>query len=65
MKVNKTLPKKQQRSCNTTTICTTTAENHNIILYITDNKHCGENFAPIMSNRSNKDHYLKLMVDGE
>jgi hypothetical protein len=63
MKTNKTLPEKQQRSCNTTTICTRTARGENIILYITDNKHCGENFVPIMTNRGNKDHYLKLMVD--
>ena len=63
IKANKTLPEKQRRGCNTTTICTTTDEGHNIILYITDNKHCGENFVPIMASRSNKDHYLNLMVD--
>ena len=63
MKSNKNLSEKQQRSCNTTTICTRTARGKNIILYMTDNKHCGENFVPIMTNRGNKDHYIKLMVD--
>lgn len=37
-------------------------EVRNIILYMADNKHCGKNFVPIMTNRGNKDHYLKLMV---
>lgn len=54
--------KKQRRSCNTTNICTKT-DGHEIILYITNNQHLGENIAPIIKNRSNKDHYLKLMVD--
>jgi hypothetical protein len=57
---NKTSP---GRSCNTTNICTKTADGHNIILYITDNKHLGENFAPVMTGRNNKDHYIKLMTD--
>ena len=63
IQANKILPKKQRRNCNTTTICTSTDEGNSIILYITDNKHTGENFAPMMTGRSNKDHYLKLMVD--
>lgn len=60
---NKLLARKQSRSCNTTTVCTKTAEDHNIILYITDNKHLGENIVQVITDRSNKDHYLKLMVD--
>ena len=31
---NKLLPRKQSRSCNTTTICTRTKDGNNIILYI-------------------------------
>jgi hypothetical protein len=60
---NKSLAKKQRRSCNTTTICTKTADGHDIILYITDNKHAGENITQVIRDRSNKEHYLKLMVD--
>jgi transposase len=64
IQANKLLPKNEKgRSCHTTNICTTTAKGDNIILYITDNRYYGENFANIMTNRSNRDHYIKLMTD--
>ena len=63
MQEHKALPEKEQRHCHTTGICTTTKEGHKLILYITDNKYCGENFAPILATRANKHHYLKLVTD--
>jgi len=49
---NKNLPRNQRRSCNTTVICGTTEENYQIILYVTGNKHCGENFGRLLSKRT-------------
>lgn len=60
---NKSLPAKQQRSCHTTGICSETLEGHKLIIYITDNKYCGENFAPILESRENKEHYIKIVTD--
>lgn len=60
---NKTLPEKQQRSSHTTGVCTETKEGQKITLYITDNKYCGENFAHLLENRENKDHYIKIVAD--
>ena len=66
---NKGLPLKDRRACNTTTICTKTKSGQVIILYITANKHAGENFAHLLANRiidkdyQGRDHYLKLITD--
>lgn len=60
---NKKLPHKEKRACNTTVICTTTEEKHQIILYITGNKHCGENFAELLSNRDSDVGSIKIMSD--
>ena len=60
---HKALPEKERRFCHTTGICTETSDGHKMILYITDNKYCGENFAPLVDNRKNKDHYLKIVAD--
>lgn len=63
MAKNKRLPIKEQRSCHTTGICTETKEGNKIILYITGNKYCGENFAPLVMDREDKHHYIKLITD--
>lgn len=60
---NKGLPVKEQRSCHTTGICTETLEKNKIILYITSNNYCGENIAPLVKERENKHHYIKLISD--
>lgn len=60
---NKYLPKIEQRKCNTTIICTKTDELRDITLYVTDNKHCGENFATLLAARTNDMTDIKLMSD--
>jgi transposase len=60
---NKRLPVKEQRSCHTTGICTETKEGNKILLYITGNNYCGENFAPLVEEREDKHHYIKLITD--
>lgn len=63
IKEHKSLPKKERRHCHTTGICSETMEGQKLILYITDNKYSGENFAPIMEARENKSYYIKLVTD--
>lgn len=60
---NKELPAKERRSCNTTVIHAETEEGNRMVVYITDNKHCGENLASLLEPRSNSARYLKLVVD--
>ena len=67
---NKELPKNERRACHTTTVCATrvcpeTSAKSEIRLYITDNKYCGENIAPIIEKKylENPDHYLALIAD--
>lgn len=61
---NKNLPKSDRRKCNTSIICTKTEEEKNIALYISDNKHCGENFANLLDIRTNDNGKISLMGDG-
>jgi transposase len=49
---NKKLLKSEQRKCNTTIICTRTSGLQEIVLYISDEKHCGENFASLLAART-------------
>ncbi len=60
---NKKLPQKERRACNTTVICTTTEKHNQIVLYMTGNKHCGENFAELLSKRQSKVDGIKVMAD--
>jgi len=61
---NKNLPKNQRRSCNTSVICSTTEENKQIILYVTDTKHSGENFSELLSKRNIDDgKNINMMAD--
>jgi transposase len=65
MQMNKILPESERRGCNTTIIRTKTQEQNEIVLYLTDNKHCGENVGKLLEKRnaSISKHYIKLMVD--
>ena len=62
---NKQLPESERRACNTTVVSTATNDRHKIVLYLTDNKHCGENFGSVLAKRSadNSSHYIKIMSD--
>ena len=60
---NKTLSKSEQRKCHTSIFCTETESNHKIVLYITDNKHCGENFATLLESRTNAIAEVNWMSD--
>lgn len=33
------------------------------MLYLTTNQYCGENLAPVLSGRANKDRYIRIMSD--
>jgi transposase len=63
IKANKLLPGKERRWCNTTTICARTENDEALVLYITSNKHAGENIAPILQKRQNKRDYIQLITD--
>ena len=70
MAENKNLSAKEKRACHTTTICATrvcaeTQVKSEIRLYITDNKYCGENIAPILEQRylENPDYYVAIVAD--
>jgi transposase len=60
---NKELPVKERRACNTTTVCTKTATGKMVILYITANRHAGENFADVLKHRQNTGHYIRIIAD--
>jgi transposase len=47
--------KQRRRSCYTTTICATTADNEKLVVYMTKNKHGGENIGALLANRQNKE----------
>ena len=63
MQEHKLLAEKDRRHCHTTGIVTETRGNNKLILYITDNKYCGENFARLIDARTYKDHYFKIVSD--
>jgi len=60
---NKKLLVSERRSCNTTVISTSTEEGHQIVLYITSNKHCGENFSELLEIRESPIDNIKVMAD--
>ena len=59
---NKALPKNEKRACHTT-VCLSMFERHHIALYISANRHCGENLGLILSKRKNREKAIKLMID--
>ena len=62
-KANKLLQGKKGRSCYTTTICARTANNEALVVYVTKNRHGGENIGTILKQRQNKTDPIHLMVD--
>ncbi len=61
LKMNELLPESEQRACHTTAICTG-HENNKIILYMTANRYCRENWAPLLERRASKDKLI-IMTD--
>ncbi len=60
---NKELEKKDRRACNTTAFHAITDESQQIIIYVTDNQHCGENFAKLLEQRKNETDSIITMSD--
>lgn len=60
---NKNLTKAERRKCNTTIICTRFQELHDIVLYISDEKHSGENFASLLEFRTAEIANINMMAD--
>lgn len=60
---NKALDEKDRRACNTTAFHATTAQEQQIIIYVTDNQHCGENFAKLLEQRKNEIDTIITMSD--
>jgi hypothetical protein len=58
---------KETRSCHTTIVCADVTEGEEkgkkVILYITDNKYCGENVAPIFELRDDDEKSIRIMSD--
>ena len=61
LKMNKVLPESEQRACHTTAICTGHGGSK-IILYITANRYCRENWVPLLERRESKDKVI-VMTD--
>lgn len=55
--------KKKGRSCYSTTICSKTASGEVIILYLTGNKHAGENIGNILKIRQDQTSSITIMRD--
>ena len=60
---NKALPEKERRACNTTVIVAQIEGDREVVLYVSANRHCGENLGKILKGRPNKEDHVKLMVD--
>jgi hypothetical protein len=60
-KSNQSLPEKEQRACHTTAICALSGE-YKIILYMTANKYCRENWLSLLEKRKTEDKVI-LMSD--
>jgi hypothetical protein len=61
---NKLLKEGQRASaCHTSVIHTTTREKNEIVLYITSDRHCGENIGEILEKKTNKKSEIRIMSD--
>lgn len=61
LKVNELLPEVEQRACHTTAICALNGKNK-IILYITANRYCRENWSALLEKRKSTNKAI-LMTD--
>ncbi len=61
LKANELLPESDQRACHTTAICTLSGD-FKIILYITANQYCRENWVPLLEKRKSKNKAV-MMTD--
>ena len=57
MQNNKNLPKKEQRACHTTVMCIKHGE-HKIIIYVSANKYCKENWKPLLEKRTSNEKLI-------
>ncbi len=57
MQNNKSLPEKEQRACHTTVMCIKHAQGK-IILYVSANRYCKENWLPLLTKRQSKNKLL-------
>jgi len=61
VKLNETLPESERRACHTTAICALYGD-FKIILYITANRYCRENWVPLLETRQRQDKVI-VMTD--
>lgn len=57
MQNNKNLPEKERRACHTTVMCIQHAQGK-IILYVSANRYCKENWLPLLKKRKSKNKLL-------
>ncbi len=57
MQNNKNLPEKEQRACHTTVMCFKHQQGK-IILYVSANRYCKENWQPLLAKRESKEKLL-------
>lgn len=57
MQNNKDLPKKEQRACHTTVMCFKHIQ-YKIVLYVSANRYCKENWKPLLEKRSSQEKLI-------